>query len=51
MNDDDDELGWSVIKADHRTEPNFMELTELMRNSVKQTTMKTIAFHQSVTCG
>jgi hypothetical protein len=49
--DDDDELRWFVIKADHRTEPIFMELTELMRTAVNQTTMKTITFQQSVTRG
>ena len=49
--DDDDELGWSVMKVDHRTEPIFMGLTELMSNAVNQTTMKTIAFQQSVTRG
>ena len=48
---DDDELGRSVTKVDHRTEPIFMEMTELMRTAVNQTTMKTIAFHQSVTRG
>jgi hypothetical protein len=48
---DDDELGWSAIKADHRTEPIFMELTELMRTAVNQTTKKKIAFQQSVTRG
>jgi len=49
--DDDDELGSSVIKVDHGTDPIFMELTELMRTAVNQTTMKTITFQQSVTCG
>ena len=49
--DDDDELVWFVIKVDHRTEPIFMELTELLRIAFNQTTMKTTAFQQSVTCG
>ena len=49
--DDDDELGRCVVKVDHRTEPVFMEMFELMRTAVNLTTMETIAFQQSVTRG
>jgi hypothetical protein len=49
--DDDNEWGWFVIKADYITEPIFMELTELMRTAVNQTTMNIITFQQSVTRG
>jgi disulfide oxidoreductase YuzD len=47
--DDDDELERSIMKVDHRTEIIVMEMTKVMRSAVNQTTMKTLAFQQSVT--